>query len=234
MRIEKVLGALLLGKDLDEPHGAQDAPPKKLVSRAKGKKGDPRLVIQISELETAVFGDRSDPMKVYGRRKNRARRGAPEPEEWQPVDMEDESRDTNNSLTDSDGDNDGVPIDTHEQDMIHLATHARPSQSHSMVNGSVGGEKGWAEITEETSDMLQKRREGQKRAEDLELIKRAARRAVVFGMLVEADNAPTGRKSRVDQEQQTQVRKKCEALMSGKVVEPSFAKGDWSIRWRED
>ncbi|KAK8064378.1 hypothetical protein PG994_007016 [Apiospora phragmitis] len=29
-------------------------------------------------------------------------------------------------------------------------------------------------------------------------------------------------------------RRLCEAVMAGKVVEPSFAKGDWSIRWREE
>lgn len=28
-------------------------------------------------------------------------------------------------------------------------------------------------------------------------------------------------------------RRKCEAVMNGKAVEPSFAKGSWSIRWRE-
>jgi hypothetical protein len=29
-------------------------------------------------------------------------------------------------------------------------------------------------------------------------------------------------------------RRKCEAVMSGQVVEPSFAKGDWSVRWRDE
>jgi hypothetical protein len=28
-------------------------------------------------------------------------------------------------------------------------------------------------------------------------------------------------------------RKMCEAVMNGSVVEPSFAKGDWAVRWRE-
>jgi hypothetical protein len=28
-------------------------------------------------------------------------------------------------------------------------------------------------------------------------------------------------------------KRKCEAVMSGAVVEASFAKGEWAIRWRE-
>ena len=28
-------------------------------------------------------------------------------------------------------------------------------------------------------------------------------------------------------------RKKCEAVMNGQVVEASYAKGEWGIRWRE-
>jgi hypothetical protein len=28
-------------------------------------------------------------------------------------------------------------------------------------------------------------------------------------------------------------RRKCEAVMGASVVEASFAKGDWAIRWRE-
>ena len=40
-------------------------------------------------MEAAVFGARHNPEKVFGRKKNRARRGAPEPKEWKSVDMED-------------------------------------------------------------------------------------------------------------------------------------------------
>jgi hypothetical protein len=32
---------------------------------------------------------------------------------------------------------------------------------------------------------------------------------------------------------ESEARRKCEALMNGSVVEPSFAKGNWAIRWRE-
>ena len=31
----------------------------------------------------------------------------------------------------------------------------------------------------------------------------------------------------------TERRRKCEAIMNETVVEPSYAKGEWGIRWRE-
>lgn len=124
--------------------------------------------------------------------------------------------------------------------------NVRSPQTESDVNFSVGGERGWSEKIDETPEMLQRRREGQRRAEEQETVKRAARRAVVFGLLVEAEEvAPKtakggkGKKKRHEDVEDLEapaalVRKKCEALMHGGVVEPSFAKGDWSVRWRED
>lgn len=99
-----------------------------------------------------------------------------------------------------------------------FAGKQRPPQEKAEVNGSIGGEKGLAEKIEETPEMLARRREGQRRAEEAEMVKAAARRGVVFGFQV----SESGEK------------RKCEAVMLGKVVEPSFAKGDWSVRWRED
>ncbi|KIW01870.1 uncharacterized protein PV09_06719, partial [Verruconis gallopava] len=63
-----------------------------------------------------------------------------------------------------------------------------------------------------------RRREGQRVADERELVKRAARRACVFGL------------KGTDGEQE--ATRMCEAIMNGSVVEPSFAKGDWGIRWR--
>jgi hypothetical protein len=109
----------------------------------------------------------------------------------------------------------------------------RPPQTKSDVNGSVGGEKGWAERSEETEDMKAKRKEGQRRAEEKEMVKRAARRGCAFGFVVQGENSrdtPFKSDAKVDGE----VRKKCEAVMKGVAVEASFAKGEWGIRWRED
>jgi hypothetical protein len=100
---------------------------------------------------------------------------------------------------------------------VRSGTRIRPAQSVSEVNGSVGGEKGRAERIHETDEMLEKRRQGQRRAKEREMTKCAARRGVVFGFSVNEDGE----------------KRLCEAVMSGKVVEPSFAKGDWAIRWRE-
>jgi hypothetical protein len=93
----------------------------------------------------------------------------------------------------------------------------RPPQSHNDVNGSVGGEKGWAERIEETEDMKAKRREGQRRADEREKVRQAARRGCAFGFAVEGE----------------EEKRKCEAVMKGAVVEASFAKGEWGVRWRE-
>ena len=118
----------------------------------------------------------------------------------------------------------------------------RPPQDQSEVNFSVGGERGKAEKIEESADDLKKRRQGAKRAEEREMVRRAARRAIVFGFEVPKSEVPgpkaktkaKAKKNEVDEvsEAQTEMRK-AEALMNGMVVEPSFAKGNWAVRWRE-
>jgi hypothetical protein len=295
---------------------AKEGKVAKVVPHQKGKKGDPRIIVALSELEVAVFGDRTDPTKTYGRRKNRAFRGIKDGDEWQSVDMmdpktgsagdqvttkptqktspdkpddeneHDEYDSTAPSNFDSELDSDsdshnetnpktsqgGValttssippppstnpapkPSEQQPPDMINL--RIRPPQTASEVNFSVGGERGWSEKIAETPEMLQKRREGQKRAEEKEFVKQVARRAVVFGLLVDAPPSASegergggkgsgkggkGRNAKRKEGEveesgkgEEKVRRKCEALMQGSVVEPSFAKGDWSVRWRED
>lgn len=63
-KIEAALKALLLGQDV--PTIGEDGAEITTVSRPKPKpkKGDPRVIVQLSEVETAVFGDRKDPQKV--------------------------------------------------------------------------------------------------------------------------------------------------------------------------
>tara|TARA_R110002003_G_scaffold127_3_gene11876 strand:- start:506 stop:1459 length:954 start_codon:yes stop_codon:yes gene_type:complete len=100
----------------------------------------------------------------------------------------------------------------------------RPPQAQNDVNGSVGGEKGWAERIEETDDMKAKRREGQRRADEREMVRRAARRGCAFGFAVEGEER---------EGEKDGGRRKCEAVMKGAVVEASFAKGEWGVRWRE-
>lgn len=179
-------------------------------------------------------------------------------EVWKSIDMVDSDTDTGTAETasaDEDTiehgntkvmDDRGVPLAEAleddadaDADVVKLKGRVRPPQSESDVNGSIGGEKGWAERINETPEMLQKRRDGQRRAEEKEMVKCAARRAVVFGLessRVLAGEGKKGKKGKDDDdgEPKQQGRRMCEAVMHGAVVEPSYAKGDWSIRWREE
>lgn len=87
--------------------------------------------------------------------------------------------------------------------------------------------------------MLAKRREGQRRADEREHVRNAARQAIAFEIWthcpplgVAAKQGVTGQKS--SQNEPTKWRRMCEALMNGRVVESSFTKGDWEIRLKEE
>ncbi|MCJ1384849.1 hypothetical protein MMC17_007967 [Xylographa soralifera] len=219
--------------------------------KAKKKKGDPRITVACSEVETAVFGSRHDPEKVFGRKKNRARRGAADAGDWKSIDMEEAEvgGESQGSADDSD--------DTHEADEGFLSLKGdvnadysnfgggkvRPPQSQAEVNGSIGGEKGRAERSEETAEMLEKRKAGERRAEEKEMVRKAARRGCAFGFVdgMAAEAVPKKKKHEAVEASGAVIsgrgkerRRKCEAVMNGVAVEASFAKGDWAIRWREE
>jgi hypothetical protein len=226
-------------------------------NKKKTVKGESRIIVECGTVEAIVFPREQDPNKVFGRRRNRAPRGIVEkPEDWRSVDMVDDPapRPTGTSsstskpnppgsvhsvstqeaettaservTTDSeDEDAGGVDLETPRADDLpdqipygYGGGKIRPPQAQNDINGGVGGEKGWAERIEETDEMKAKRREGQRRADEREMVKRAARRCVAFGV---AGGEEDGE------------RRKCEAVMKGVVVEASFAKGEWGIRWRE-
>lgn len=246
-QIETMFATLLDGLEVSGPSPSEDAEigcpavqAKKSSGQQQGKqkkvkvKGDPRIIVLCSEVEARIFGIHDDPEKTSGRKKNRAPRGIPDdPEGWQSVDMEDSDTDPGSiaSINEEpreepvEGSDGGVPIHS----------RVRPPQSKSDVNGSIGGEKGWAERIDETPEMLLKRREGQKRAEQREQVRCAARRAVVFGVQRQAVTVEEGKKKKANEKaDQGDHKKLCEAFMNGKVVDPSFAKGDWGIRHRAD
>lgn len=196
-----------------------------------------------------MFGSRFDPEKTHGRRRNRKPRAIPEKDgEWKSVDMVSESE------SDSDQDQEGPVHDDH--DSMHYDTDGsvpsidggvriRPPQDQSDVNFSVGGERGRQEKIEESADDLERRRQGAKRAEEREMVRRAARRGIVFGFEVprrepvhKKPAKSKGKSKRGDEASEnedvpTTEMRKAEALMAGMVVEPSYAKGNWSIRWRQ-
>ncbi|KAJ4305270.1 hypothetical protein N0V90_000801 [Kalmusia sp. IMI 367209] len=209
----------------------------KSTKKQKAVKGDPRIIVECATVEEIVFHREKDPTKVFGRRKNRAARGVVEnPEDWRSVDMVDDSLPSvaaverpaslsteinggHTSDSDPEHASSGIALDTdhfeEKQNYGYGGGKVRPPQAESDINGSVGGEKGWAERIHETDEMKAKRREGERRAEEKEMVKKAARRGVAFGF-------GDGNEKR-----------KCEAVMKGAVVESSFAKGEWGIRWRE-
>lgn len=191
----------------------------------------------MQHVEEFVFGPRHDPGKVFGRGKNRATRSlAADGGEWKSVDMED----TDESLEDWDDEPGGSHVESQKSTVSPMI---RPPQTASEVNGSIGGEKGRAERKEETAEELEKRRAGQRRAEEREMVRRAARRACAFGLRVKVPPESTAdgvskSKRRRDKAQEaedheanvSEQKRKCEAVMSGAVVEASFAKGEWAIQ----
>ncbi|RYO98352.1 hypothetical protein DL764_007105 [Monosporascus ibericus] len=206
------------------------------MKKNRAAKGDPRILVSCDEVERRVFGDRGDPEKTFGRKKNRTSRALPTSTE-----EEDDGNDPTEKA-DADGDGDGDSAIALEEDDVISEEHApavdgdvlarmsvrsgtrvRPPQSSSEVNGSVGGEKGRAERAEETEEMARRRLDGLRRAQQKEMVRSAARRGIAFGFVGGGGGSSS----------KEETRRKCEAVMLGKVVEPSFAKGNWGIRWRE-
>ncbi|KAF2747942.1 hypothetical protein M011DRAFT_466981 [Sporormia fimetaria CBS 119925] len=205
-------------------------------SKKKKAKGDNRITVDCATVEALVFAREKDPEKVYGRKKNRAARGVRDEDEDEMChrgysEADNQNTDpmtkgrTSGEQKDEDDADSGVDLDptalaghaTEDGKIHHSAGKIRPPQSKSDVNGSIGGEKGWAERGEETEEMKAKRMDGQRKAEEREMVRRAARRGCAFGFVGEDGE-----------------RRKCEAVMKGVAVEASFAKGEWGVRFREE
>lgn len=235
----------------EDEHDRRKNDKKHKKKPSKTIKGDQRIIIDCSTVESLVFHRVKDPEKTYGRRKNRKARFVVEkPEDWRSVDMVDDPNPNASSTVESSAQQHPPPDLTSDDDTISdsegeaeggvvlepdlasaTGSHAlpdtieygygsgkiRPPQAQNDVNGSVGGEKGWAERIEETDEMKLKRREGQKKADEREMVRKAARRGCAFGFTVPGESE----------------KRKCEAVMKGAVVEASFAKGEWGVRWRE-
>ena len=77
---------------------------------------------------------------------------------------------------------------------------------------------------------------GRQRAANREKVRQAARRGVVFGFLVDETGYDNGgeRKTGGDFGEKGQKRRRVEAVQGGRVVEASFAKGEWGVKWRDD
>lgn len=199
-------------------------------------KGDQRILVSCSAVEDFVFGRGSEDSHSdrSGSPEHEREHGHEHEEREHVIVMPTQPREERDGALDVadiaiSSDEGYVDGDVLARLSVRSGTRIRPPQSVSEVNGSVGGEKGWAERIEESEEMLGKRRQGLRRAKEKEMVRCAARRGVVFGFAMGA--ATDGDRS--EGKQGAGERKLCEAVMNGKVVEPSFAKGDWQIRWRE-
>ncbi|KAF5640026.1 chitinase [Fusarium tjaetaba] len=184
--------------------------------KGKNSKGDNRVLVPCSAAEELVFGPNRTSMEGENEEHRSDEEETNEMEQTQAPSESctSEDMDLSGNIIKDDNHIDG---DVLARMSVRSGTRIRPPQSVSEVNGSVGGEKGRAERIHETDAMLEKRKQGQKRAKEREMTKCAARRGVVFGFTVSDEGE----------------KRLCEAVMAGKIVEPSFAKGDWAIRWRE-
>lgn len=83
-------------------------------------------------------------------------------------------------------------------------------------------------------DSLTPQQLGRQRAANREKVRQAARRGAVFGFLTASTEASTQSQGRKDREGDEIRRRRVEAIQSGRVVEASFAKGPWGVRWKDE
>ncbi|KAG4292785.1 hypothetical protein FPRO06_12273 [Fusarium proliferatum] len=185
--------------------------------KGKNSKGDNRILVPCSAAEELVFGPNRTSMEGDIEEHHSDEEDADGSEQRQAQAPSEPRSSEDMDLSGTIKDDNRIDGDVLARMSVRSGTRIRPPQSVSEVNGSVGGEKGRAERIHETDAMLEKRRQGQKRAKEREMTKCAARRGVIFGFSVSDEGE----------------KRLCEAVMAGKIVEPSFAKGDWAIRWRE-
>ncbi|ROW14820.1 hypothetical protein VPNG_03693 [Cytospora leucostoma] len=224
--IESVFVRFLSG---EEKPGALDQEPKRAHKPKKGAsgkktKGDARILVSCDEVESHLFGPGDgEPVgsgseegrpSVDGHEDGSEIQGQTTQPQPQPDHIQYSEQSTGTLDDPTAEDAPYVDGDVLARLSIRSGTRIRPPQSVSEVNGSVGGEKGRAEKIVETDEMLEKRRQGQRKAKQREMVRCAARRGVVFGLVTEVEG---------------EERRKCEAVMNGKVVEPSFAKGNWLL-----
>ena len=78
---------------------------------------------------------------------------------------------------------------------------------------------------------------GRQRAANREKVRQAARRGTIFGFLVQAleptDTSLLSQQPK-DPDSDRLRRRKVEAVQGGRIVEASFAKGPWGVRWKDE
>ncbi|KAF2222931.1 hypothetical protein BDZ85DRAFT_296179 [Elsinoe ampelina] len=274
--------------------------------KRSSRKGDHRLLIPCSLVETVVFGRASNVSRGQGRR--RRARDAKEGQHHdrsnpQGKGIEDEYDEaqllaTLGRLRTSNG---RLPTKTTPaaprkgEGTDTSASSDDETDTDDDTEAPDPGRSEGAKIPATQEELDEKRKEGQKRAEQRERVRNACRRAVVFGLRepgsstsvsvsdpvtpkakghgkttdadfvakeksmddwTSSDSGGGGRKGKKGRKTKGSAgkanggvqggkgsegfamvdgerRKLCEAVMRGEIVEPSFAKGEWGVRWRE-
>ena len=78
---------------------------------------------------------------------------------------------------------------------------------------------------------------GMQKAREREMVRQAARRLVVFGVQNQVSSAVADgegdRDTKADRaDSNDEASMQLEAVQGERVVEPSFAKGEWGVRWK--
>ena len=182
-------------------------------ARPRKAKGDPRILVSCRAVEDAVFGHGRARQEAV---EEREALGTPHP----------------GGRGDTPPANEPAGSPKAQSEDPGTGTHQTPPEG----DGTEEDAQDSTEGAEGDSAVIEKRRQGQQRAQEREMVRCAARRGVVFGFLMPVAEESTGKagpERRTDAAEGGE-RRLCEAVMAGKVVEPSFAKGDWGIRWREE
>lgn len=75
---------------------------------------------------------------------------------------------------------------------------------------------------------------GMQKARNREMVRQAARRGVAFGFLTSPMEEKLDRvREGVGVGEDGRRRRRVEAVQGGRVVESSFAKGEWGVRWKD-
>ena len=199
--------------------------------KQKQKNKDAENVVLCSTVERFVFGEDNADHRVYPKQsKNTTSKCEPEAHQF-----EDPGSDVETISSLSDETDRTLPA-------LGSGVSLKSINSHkSLMASSDNGSKHYLQEQRDNAKL------GMIKAEQKETVKRAARRGCIFGFALAGNPADTSSpsngayikalaedklKPNFDKDA-TDARRKCEAVSNGRVVEPSFAKGNWGIRWRE-
>lgn len=114
---------------------------------------------------------------------------------------------------DDDGDG-GVRLPTYMEPSQASSCKSTPTPTSTSTSASIGISK------TRRNPPLTLQQWGLEKAKEREQVRQAARRGVAFGFEVANEDGETSRR-------------RVEAVQYGRVVEASFAKGSWGVRWRD-